>query len=236
MNVNMAGIITHLAIANRIVNELPHGIITNKGMFYTGSMAPDLIRMREGFLRADKKHSHMRDNITDVDFSKKENITIFHNRVISFINENISREGDICDLYRGYVVHLLSDEMFLITVRPDFVVKMKSLGIEPTDILFRDKILYDLDSHDFKLIKDNSEMKDIFNLLKNVEPHCINGYITDKEIASGINWVLEKYQNQQNEASEPIYISYEKILTYIDETTDNIISRLSDGVLFPKIF
>ncbi len=232
----MAGIITHLAIANKIVNELPHGIITNKGMFYIGSIAPDLIRMREGFIRADKKHSHMRDNIADVDFNKKENITIFHNRVISFINNNISKENNIIDLYRGYVVHLLSDEMFLITVRPSFVAKMKTLGIEPTDILFRDKILYDLDSHDFKLVKDNSEMKDIFNLLKNVEPHCINGYITDKEITLGINWVLEKNLNQKHEASEPIYISYEEILTYIDETAHNIISRLSDGVIFPKIF
>ena len=232
----MAGIITHLAIANKIVNELPQGTIINKGMFYVGSIAPDLISMREEFTRSDKKHSHMRDNIAGVDFHKKDNIRIFHNRVISFINDNISKENKIIDLYRGYVVHLLSDEMFLITVRPNFVAKMKTLGIEPTDILFRDKILYDLDSHDFKLVKDNSEMKDIFNLLKNVELQCVNGYITDKEISLGINWVLEKNLNQKPRSSEPIYISYEKILTYIDETAHNIISRLSDGVIIPKIF
>ena len=29
----MAGIITHLAIANKIVNELPHGIISIEGNF-----------------------------------------------------------------------------------------------------------------------------------------------------------------------------------------------------------
>jgi len=62
-----------LAIANRIINALPDGIITNKGLFYAGLIAPDLIRIREGCVRADKKHSHMRDNIADVDFSKKEN-------------------------------------------------------------------------------------------------------------------------------------------------------------------
>jgi len=232
----MAGIITHSAIANRIINALPDGIITNKGLFYAGSIAPDLIRMREGVVRADKKHSHMRDNIADVDFNKTENLTMFHNRVASFINDNISKENNIIDLYRGYVVHLLSDEMFLLTIRPDFVVEMDKLGIVPTDILFRDKILHDLDCHDFRLIKNNGQMKDICNLLKNVEPHCVDGYITDKELILGINWVIEKNFNQEHEVSEPIYIPHEKILTYIEETAQNIISRLSDGIMFPRVF
>lgn len=199
-------------------------------------MAPDLIRMREGYVRTDKKHSHMRDNIADVDFNKKENLTIFHSRVTSFINENISKENSIIDLYRGYVVHLLSDEMFLLKVRPNFVIQMKKLGIMPTDILFRDKILYDLDCHDFRLVKDNSEIKDICNSLKNVETHSIHGYITDKELKLGINWVVEKYIGEEIEVLEPVYIPYEKILIYIEETANNIINRLSDGVMFPKVF
>lgn len=232
----MAGIITHLAIANKIINELPSGIIKNQGLFYAGSIAPDLIRMREGVTRADKKHTHMREGITDVDFIKKENLEIFHNRVNSFINDNISEENDISDLHKGFVVHLLSDEMFLINVRPDFVVKMNTLGIEPTDILFRDKILDDLDSHDFKLVDNHKEMKAILNLLKNVELYSINDYITDKEIKLGINWVLEKNIYEDHETSEPIYIPYEKILTYIDETAHDIIARLSDGIIFGKIF
>jgi len=232
----MAGIITHLAISNRIINALPDGIITNKGLFYAGSIAPDLIRAREGCIRADKKHSHMRDNIADVDFSKEENLIIFHNRVTSFINANMSKENNIIDLYRGYVVHLLSDEMFLLKVRPNFVIEMNKLGIAPTDILFRDNILHDLDCHDFRLIKDNSEIKDICNLLKDVETHCVDGYITGKESKLGINWVVEKYISQEIEVSEPIYIPYEKILTYIEETANNIISRLSDGAMFPRMF
>lgn len=222
----MAGIITHLAIANKIINELPSGIIKNKGLFYAGSIAPDLIRMRQGVTRADKKHTHMREGITDVDFIKTENLEIFHNRVKIFVHDNISEENDISDLYKGFVVHLLSDEMFLINVRPDFVVEMKALGIEPTDILFRDKILDDLDSHDFKLLDNHREMKDVLNSLRNVEPYSINDYITDKEIKLGINWVLEKNLYEEHETSEPIYIPYKKILTYIDESAYGIIDRL----------
>lgn len=92
---------------------------------------------------------------------------ISHYRVTSFINDNMFKESNIIDLYRGYVVHLLSDEMFLLTVRPNFVTEMHKLCILTTDRLFYNKIIYDLDRLDFGLVKDNSEMKNICNLLKN---------------------------------------------------------------------
>lgn len=232
----MPGPITHLAIANRIINALPEGVIRNKGLFYAGSIAPDSIHGREGFVREDKKHSHLRDNIAGIDFGRKDNLTIFHNRITNFINDNISKENNMIDLYRGYVVHLFSDEMFLLTIKPNFVIKMDKLGIEPMNILFRNKIIHDLDSHDFMILKDNNEMKDICNLLRNAEPHYVDGYITEKESMLGINWVIDKYFNQENEVSEPIYIPYKEILTYIDETAHNITSRLSDGTMFPRMF
>ena len=232
----MAGVITHLEIANRIIDALPDGVIKNKELFYLGSIAPDLIRMREGVVREDKKHSHLRDNIADMEFSKRENLEIFHNRVINFIKDNVSEENNIIDLYRGYVVHVLSDEIFLLKIRPDFVMEMQKIGIVPTDILFRDKIFHDLDCHDFRILKDNSEIEDICNSLKNVELHSIHDYITDKELSRGISWVIEKYVIQEYEVSEPIYIPYEKILTYIEESANNIIRRLSDDIVFPRIF
>lgn len=232
----MPGVITHLAIANKIVNTLPSGVIKNKGLFYAGAISPDAVHQRDGFVREDKKHSHMRENITDVEFGKKENLTLFYNRVTSFINDNMSKKEDVIDLYKGYVVHLLSDEMFLLTVRPDFVTEMHKLDIEPTDILFRDKIVYDLDCHDFKLAKEINELKDVCNVLKNAEMYCVDGYISDKEISLSIDWLTEKYFKEEYEVTEPIYISYEKILKYIKETAHNIVKRLSDGESFPRMF
>jgi hypothetical protein len=69
-----------------------------------------------------------------------------------------------------------------------------------------------------------------------VEPYSIDDYITDKELALGINWVIEKNFDQEHGDSEPIYIPYEKILTFIEGAAQSIISRLSDGVMFPRIF
>jgi len=59
----MAGIVTHLAIANKILKELPEGVITNKGLFHIGATAPDAIHVRPNFTRADKKHTHLRTGI-----------------------------------------------------------------------------------------------------------------------------------------------------------------------------
>ena len=109
----MAGTITHLAVAYEILKELPDGIITNQDLFYAGSLAPDTIHARKGFIRSDKKHTHLRDDIADMDFHTLENLTLFHNRVTDFINDNLVRKDDLIDLYRGYVVHLLTDETTL---------------------------------------------------------------------------------------------------------------------------
>lgn len=232
----MSGMITHLAIANRIINLLPDETIVNRNLYYLGSIAPDAIHSREGYTRKDKKHSHLRDDITDMEFEKEENLSLFHHRVSNFINENLNKNNKLIDLYRGYVVHLLSDELFLLKIRPDFVIKMNKLGIEPTNILFRDKIIYDLDCHDFKLIDDIKELKGICEILKDMECYSVDGYVKDMEMKLNMNWLIEKYFNNEHEIMEPVYIPYNKVKSYIDEASIDIINRLSSGEVFPKIF
>lgn len=98
----MAGIITHMEIANKIMKALPEGTITNEELFLLGSMAPDAVRIRK-----DKKHSHMKDNTTDTDFIKEENLKIFHKRVENFIKDYTTEDKNLMDLYRGFIVHVL---------------------------------------------------------------------------------------------------------------------------------
>lgn len=233
----MAGGITHLVIANKIENKLRDGIITNKGLFYAGAIAPDAINQRENYVRADKKHSHLRDDITDVEFIKEENLSVFYKRVNKFINNGIINYSDIIDLYKGYVVHLLSDEMFLRTVRPNFITKMDKLGIVPTDILFRDILLNELDKHDLILIRDNIKIEEIYNLLKITRMYDVEGYIRKKELDLSISWIHNMFlRNKEEESIKLQYILYEEIQNYIDKTVDEIIERLSTGKTIIKLF
>jgi len=232
----MAGTITHLAVANEILKELPDGIITNQDLFYAGSMAPDAIHAREGFIRADKKHTHLRDDIADYDFYTIENLTLFHNRVTNFINENLNRKDNLLDLYRGYVVHLLTDETFMLTVRQEFVQEMDKLGIAQTDKMFYANILHDLSSNDYRIAKENEQMQHICALLENVQPHAIDNYLTENELNISRNWVVQNYFYKEEQISDFDYISYDRTLKYIKEASNDIITRLSDGIMFPKIF
>jgi len=232
----MAGVVTHLAIAERIIDKLPNELIANKALFYAGSIAPDAIHARVDYVRADKKHTHLRDDIRDIDFCKDENITLFHNRVSKFINNNILGSDKLLDLYRGYVVHVLTDEMFMLTIRKEFANEMDRLGIEQSDKLFYSNIISDLNSNDFRLAKEYNQMKGICDLLENARPYCINGYLTEKELTVSRNWVMQKYFYQEHKNTEPIYISYDRVLKFIEETAQDIICKLSYGIMFPKIF
>lgn len=231
----MAGTITHLAVAYEILKSLPDGIITNQDLFYAGSLAPDAIHAREGFIRADKKHTHLRDDIADMDFLTIDNLSLFHTRVTDFINDNLDRKDDLLDLYRGYVVHLLTDETFHLTVRQEFVNEMDKLEIAQTDKLFYSNILHDLSSNDIRLAKENNQMQHICNLLENVRPYAIDSYLTENELKASKNWVIQNYFYKENQISEFRYITYDRTLDYIKESAKDIITRLSDGVMFPKI-
>jgi len=111
----MPGLITHLEIANNIGKKLKTGIIKNRALFYIGSIAPDAVHSKEDYQRIHKKKSHLRQEIADVDFNNISNLELFYSRVEKFINNNIFKESKFNDLYKGYVVHLLTDELFLLS-------------------------------------------------------------------------------------------------------------------------
>ena len=61
----MAGVIVHLAVADATFKELN---IKNLPLYYAGNVAPDCIHSRKNYQREMKKHTHLRDGISDWDF------------------------------------------------------------------------------------------------------------------------------------------------------------------------
>jgi len=232
----MPGTITHLAIANKILEKLPEGVITNKGLFYTGATAPDAIHARANFKRVDKKRTHMREDIADREFHEIENLSLFHSRVIDFINSNAHRDEGEIDLYKGYVVHVLSDELFLLNVRREFTQSMAEIGVIPTDIEFFHNLMYDLNQIDCRLAQENDEIFEIRDLFEKLEPCSVEGWITENELRHSRSWMINNYLHREHQLEEPKYISYNKALQYIEESAKDIILRLSERKLFPAIF
>lgn len=232
----MAGIATHLIIAREILQLLPDGTIKDKSLFYAGSIAPDAIHAREGFVRKDKNHTHFRDNITERDFILCSNLELFHRRVSDFILEHRERKDGLLDLYRGYVVHILTDELYMLTLRQEFVLIMEERGIGQYDQEFIRSIITDMTRNDDLLVKRYSGMEEIKEYLQNLIPYQITGMLSENELRDSRNWVLERYFYEVIEPLEPVYISHERTLAFIHMAVKDIIGRLSEGGSLPRMW
>lgn len=232
----MAGTITHLLVANRIINKLPKGTIINEALFYAGSIAPDAIHARRDYKREFKKKTHFTEGIKGSEFSKKENLDIFYNRVNQFIIDYIDLDDDNIDLYRGYIVHILTDELLNLSIREEFVQDMAKIGIGQEDRLFFTYLVKDIDSNNMKLAIEYKELNHIFELLKNIESYEIKDYLTENELRASKNWVINKYSITENQSAEANYIKYERCELFIEEATEDIIYRLTEGIKCKEIF
>lgn len=225
----MGGTITHLVIADKIIRKLPPGIISDAGMFYAGNLAPDAIHAREGYVRAMKKHTHFRDDIWDRDFMKPESQEIYQKRLGAFTKTNAHRKGPMLDVYRGYISHILSDEIFVKTVRQKLVDMLEEEGIDQRDREFIHKFAPEVHNNDHILARSHPETGTIGGLLENAGPFEIEGYITAEEIDISKRWVLRNFLDESirsREPEQPAYITPEDIEEYMNESADYAISYL----------
>lgn len=232
----MAGIITHLIVAREILKLLPENIITEEDQFYAGSIAPDAIHAREGFVRADKKHTHFRDDIPDKEFGMPNNLELFHNRIADFIRQNRKADKELLDLNRGYVVHLLTDELYLLTIRQEYIEAVRTKGIIQSDKEFFHGIVTDMTRNDELLADRYPEMDKIGSKLEHVTSHEISGLLSKDELEASRGWVLWRFFKEQRELLQPIHISYDRTLEFIHMAAADITRRLSEGGSLPRMF
>lgn len=231
----MAGVITHVVIAREMLKLLPAATITDEGLFYMGTLAPDAVHARVNYIRAHKKHSHFRDDIMDRDFALPENYDLYHKRLESFIEENKDREDGLLDFYRGYVVHILTDELFLLTVREEFNQAMQKQGIDQSDKLFFERIVTDMNRNDLLLVKEYKAMDEIRHRLKQVSAYPVPGYLNQQEMSDCRDWTLRYHFNEQHDDLQPVYISQARMWSFINYAADEIIKRLSEGIILPRM-
>jgi hypothetical protein len=230
----MAGLATHLIVAREVVQLLPEDTIHNIGQFYSGSIAPDAIHAREGFVRADKKHTHLRDNIPDDVFHEKENTRLFHKRITNLILK-YRGEKEYIDFFRGYLVHLLTDELFVLSIRREFTEKMKQLGIASGDKEYYAYIVTDMNRNDFLLVENYEGIKEIRHHLENVEDIAIGKLLSKDEIHASRDWVINRYFSKPNQVEQPVYISYSRMLEFVHMAAEDIVFRLSGRGNLPKL-
>lgn len=136
----MAGTITHLAIADKVYSILGDRVIKNLPLFFGGNLAPDAVHAKKDYQRADKKHSHLCDGIHLYGYGYPEIARLFKDRVNGFIEKYYMAAGEDRDLYFGYIVHLLVDEFYIISVFERLENHLKNNGTNPDEPGFRKKL------------------------------------------------------------------------------------------------
>lgn len=230
----MAGTATHLAIADRIY-EILEDRIKNPALFFSGNIAPDAIHAKPGYQRSDKKRTHLTENISGGDFQNPEKLSLFHSRVNSFIENYYNPEDESADLYLGYITHLLSDELFNIHIRKQFVKSMERDGIKEEDPQFFRRIIGDIESVDHIVINKYPYKQDVKKLLNAVWDYEIKEYISSSEINNSKHWVINTFLEENNAESTAVYYDYNTAYDFIIFAANNIINRLTNGIDYKKI-
>ncbi len=223
----MAGLITHMVIAREIIKLLPKGIIQEEGLFYLGNLAPDAIHAREGYIRDFKKHTHFRDNIRDIDFLLKDNQIAYRKRLEGFIVKNRDRNDGLYDLYRGYVAHVLTDELFIRTVRAEFCEVMDKLNIAQNDPRFFDYIIRDMNRNDMLLVKRYDEIEEVKRQIEQVPIHQIDDLLSHQEMKDSMEWLIRRHFYEEHELIPPVYISYDRTVEFVQAAANEVVAKLS---------
>ena len=241
----MPGTLTHIAIADKIYSILGDSVIKNLPLFFGGNLAPDAIHAKENYQRADKKHSHLCDGIRSYGYGYPEIAQLFKDRVNEFIEKYYMTAGEDKDLYFGYIVHLLVDEFYLLSIYEKLENHLKCNGANPDDPKFRknlagaindDPKFYNPDYIDFfkktsaiiEISANDYDFKqNVVEVLEAVWDYEIKDYISVNEINISKRWVINNFFKSEKTKSND---DNETAIKFVDLTAENIIEKLR-GIL-----
>lgn len=223
----MAGTVEHLAIAWELSRKMD---IQNKELFIAGNICPDGIMARENYQRPMKMHTHFRDGIPDYEFAKQEHLTLFHERIQEFADGYYRYAGEEKDLYLGYLTHILADEVFMLTIRPEFMEKIQVLGLTDRDAKTFEYFTYDVNQIDYRLAKEYPGMEQVLQILKSIESYEIKDMITKEELDRSRAWIVSFFFEDAPEPLEPVYYTYQRALEFIREAIAIIEVRIKEYI------
>lgn len=215
----------HLVIADRLLNKLN---IKNPALFYCGNLAPDAIMARENYVREMKNHTHFKDGLKPYEFRIKKNQEDYMERFMNFAKTFLNPSDPHYELYLGYVVHMLTDELFLTDYYEYFLVELEKKNIHPSDMEFTKNFISDVDQVDWELVRTYKFTYSMPDILKSVDGYDIPGWITAYEISVSKQFIINKNFETKHE-KEPLKVTtLERNLDYIDLCVERIPVLLSE--------
>ncbi|MCL2774491.1 MAG: zinc dependent phospholipase C family protein [Oscillospiraceae bacterium] len=235
----MPGTATHLAIADKIYFILGGDVIKNLPLFFGGNIAPDAIHAKKDYQRIDKKRSHLCEGIRSYGYGYPEVAKLFRDRVNEFIeNYYMNANGDK-DLYLGYIVHLLADELYLLNVYKHLEEHLINNGVNPNEPDFRKNLADSVNNSGYKdiwgkignayeiSIHEYQFKQNVADVLEAAPDYEVKNYITMDEIKTSKHWVIDTVVKNEPAQDNVMNRDRDIAIEFLDFTAEDIIARLS---------
>lgn len=221
----MPGTITHLVIADKVLDHLDNDFTCDLGLILAGTIAPDAVHAKKGYVLVDKKRSHLKQNIPDEEFYHEQYYKLFTSRLNEFIDLRIKSSNNQLDIDIGYLVHLIVDEMFLQSVYKELMLELNKLSIQENSELFLEYVSKLKRNTDKWLISNYGNIEGIRQALINIKPFGMAGYLTEFELNTSRIWTLDNcFVKDTYEESK--FISFDRMSSFIDAASIEIATRL----------
>lgn len=223
----MPGSSTHIAIADKIYSILGNDVISDLPLFFGGNIAPDAIHAKPGYQREDKRRTHLTEGMSIDEFQNPAKLAIFHERVNKFIKDYYLSSDKDRDLYLGYVIHLLTDELSNTILRTPFNRLMFKYKIGQSECDLFNSILSDIEYADKYVLNRYPYAQNVISVLDSVWDYEIKGFVEKSEINSSKHYVINKFRENKPPQKEMKYYSYTDALEFIDYSAYMILNCLS---------
>jgi hypothetical protein len=175
-----------------------------------------------------KMHTHFRDDIPDYEFGEPAHLKVFHERLARFARIHLKDEALERELYLGYIAHILTDEIFMLTIRPSFMEKISVLHLTDRDAKTFEYFTYDVNQIDFRLAREYPGMEWAAECIRQAAPYEIKDMITMQELDESRQWILDFYFNNTPTPKQPVYYTYEQALEFIRQGASFIEEHIRD--------
>lgn len=223
----MAGTVMHLVVADKLLDKLN---IKDPASFYCGNLAPDAIMARENYEREMKNHTHFKDGIglRMFEFRQKERQEEYHKKFNAFVERFLDKESPEYELYLGYVVHMLTDELYLLDYYESFLVELEAQGKELWDEEFVKGYVSDVDRVDWEIVREYTFKHKMPDILRSKSGYEITDFITADELESSKQYIIWRNFETSHEKTPLAVTTYEKNYDFIDLCVERIPSMLQE--------
>ena len=167
--------------------------------FYLGSISPDAVHMRSGFVREDKVRSHCNARVlTAID--ELDSLCVM-------IEKSVGKEREFL---LGYLVHILTDLFW-----EDTILKTHRERYEADPAPIQDKRMAyynDTDQLDFAFYKKENWRTEIWEMLASAKDFAVEDAVNTNEVSAWKHRTLNWYNSGKSQHTNHIkYITYEDL-------------------------